>query len=469
MQEINFSNSSVLIIGDAMLDKYYHGGVSRISPEAPVPVVNVEKIVSTLGGASNVANNVASLNGSCKILGIAGNDDNGNFLKNMLENIGVKYEFLNIGTPTTSKLRIIGSKQQIVRLDFEEIKDIAGDYVAEFKQMIAGNIALYDVIVISDYGKGVCTPEICSYIISEANKLGKVTIVDPKGSDWTKYTGATIVTPNVKELSEAYGNKVANEDKDVIDVANKIRNHYKISNLVVTRSEKGMTVVSEGTHTTLVAEARDVFDVSGAGDTVVATMALSLGCGRELVDAATVANTAASIVVGKMGTAPITFAELSKKISDYTASKITKYADVEHIANRERANNKKIVFTNGCFDILHTGHVTYLKQAKNLGDILILGLNSDNSVKRLKGEGRPINSELDRAFILEALEVIDYVVIFDEDTPHELIKLIKPDVLVKGGDYKLEEVVGREFAKETVLLKFVDGYSTTSTIEKING
>ncbi len=467
MKEITFSNANVLIVGDVMLDKYYYGGVSRISPEAPVPVVNVNRETSTLGGASNVANNVASLYGKCKILGCAADDDNGKHVKSMLDNIGVSYEFLDIGVPTTSKLRVIGSKQQIVRLDFEQVKELKDSFADKFKQMVVDNICEHDVIVISDYGKGVCTADVCESVIQESNKLKKCTIVDPKGSDWSKYKDATIITPNVKELSEAYGKNVENTDEDVVRVAREIRKYYNFKYLIVTRSEKGMTIVSENSHITLSAEARDVFDVSGAGDTVVATMALSLASGYELEHSVTIANTAASIVVGKIGTAPITFAELSKKLNDYTSSKVTNFVDIEHVANREKANGKKVVFTNGCFDILHTGHTTYLKQAKNLGDILIVGVNSDSSVKRLKGADRPINNENDRANILEALEVIDYVVIFDEDTPHELIKLIKPNILAKGGDYKAEDVVGREFANETVIIDFVTGYSTTNTINKL--
>lgn len=467
MRKLDFSKASVLVVGDIMLDRYYSGGVSRISPEAPVPVINIESDSRNLGGAGNVVNNIASLKGNCSILGVCRNDEAGATICQMLDDLGVKHEFADNGVPTITKLRIIGGKQQIARLDFEEIKPMTTENMAILKERIARKMKSAQTVVISDYGKGVCNPEICGFIINLASKENKYVIVDPKGSDWSKYNGASIITPNVKELQEVCGYKIANVDNDIITAGTEIRKRYNLKYLVVTRSEKGITIISETGNINIPTQARAVFDVSGAGDTVVAVTALCLASSFGVEDAVTLANSAAGVVVGKLGTAPIFLNELKYAIHGSSGSKLISKSDIEFILSGENKAGKKIVFTNGCFDILHKGHVSYLKQAKKLGDILIIGLNSDGSVKRLKGTERPINNEKDRAFVLDALEAVDYVVIFDEDTPFELIKTIKPDYLVKGGDYKPENVVGKEFAGQVVIIDFVNGYSTTSTIDKM--
>lgn len=325
------------------------------------------------------------------------------------------------------------------------------------------------MIVISDYGKGMCSEELCPFIIEKANAQNKKVIIDPKGANWEKYNNAFLVTPNVKELSEVYGKEIANEDDDIIKYGSIVRKKYNLTYLVVTRSEKGITIIGENYVKTIPTQAMEVFDVSGAGDTVVACIAVFLDLGLDIDNAVYYANLAAGVVVGKLGTAPITLSELTYALNGIHSSKVVSRSSISDIIKRERSFNKKIVFTNGCFDILHKGHVTYLKKAKSLGDILILGLNSDDSVRRLKGPTRPVNSENDRAVVLEALECIDYIVIFDEDTPLNLIKNIMPDILVKGGDYKVEDVVGREYAGRVEIIDFVQGYSTTSTIEKLNG
>lgn len=469
MKLIDFSSAKILIIGDIMLDRYYFGNVSRISPEAPVPVVAVEKDIYTLGGAGNVANNISNLNAYCKILSTASEDISGRNLKNLLKNINCDYFFVDNNVPTTTKLRVIGEKQQIVRVDFEEVRQLSPKATDVYKENILKEIEQYNSIVISDYGKGVCTEEMCNFIITQSKKYNIPVIIDPKGSDWTKYYGATIVTPNVKELSEVAGISIKNNDYDIISVGREIREKYNIKYLVVTRSEKGITIISNNEYKHIPTTAMEVFDVSGAGDTVVATMASALGAGYNLEETVELANSAAGVVVGKVGTAPILIDELRFAMNCTIHSKIIPYDKINLVIEKERLKGKKIIFTNGCFDIIHRGHVDYLIKAKALGDTLILGLNSDSSVKRLKGETRPINNEYDRAFILSALEAIDYITIFTDDTPLELIKIIKPDVLVKGGDYKANEVVGREHAKSVEIIKFIDGYSTTNTINKMKG
>lgn len=468
LSELKLDKVKVLIVGDIMLDRYYYGSVSRISPEAPVPVINVKTENSTLGGACNVVNNVKGLSADCYLIGCAKEDESGILLGRMLNNIKAQYKFIDSGSSTISKLRVVGEKQQIVRLDFEDIKPLSEEVKNSITLEFSKKINEYDNIVISDYGKGVCSYDVCRYIIEETKKHNKYVIIDPKGNNWDKYKDAYIITPNVKELSEVYGSAVPNEDNAVIEAGRIIREKYNLTYLVVTRSERGITIIGKDGYTsTIPTVAKEVFDVSGAGDTVVASLAVFLGLGLDIEKTVSFANAAAGVVVGKFGTAPVTLSELSYSLLGIHGKKIISYKDITSVVEREKTFNKRIVFTNGCFDILHRGHISYLKKAKMLGDILIVGLNSDSSVKRLKGESRPVNKEQDRAVLLEALESIDYVVIFEEDTPLELIKMVKPDILVKGGDYKAEDVVGREYSKEVIIIDFVEGYSTTSTIEKI--
>ena len=467
MSGYDFSGASVLIIGDVMLDSYHFGSVSRISPEAPVPVVNVKKTTQTLGGAGNVANNISHMQAGAVIVGSCGKDNDAHSLKTMLDDINTKYSFVETDSPTTKKLRVIGDKQQIVRLDFEEITPMKDKLAERAKKIIIQEIDKCSAVVISDYGKGFCTFEICEEVIRVASNLNIPVIIDPKGSDWRKYAGATTITPNVKELAESVGRPVDNVDEEVVLAAREVIERTRVDYMVVTRSEQGISIIWKNEHMHIPTEAREVFDVSGAGDTVVASLALCLGKGYEIAEAVKVANKAAGIVVSKVGTAPVLLSELNGSFNGH--SKILEMQQLKTYMARARAMRRKVVFTNGCFDILHKGHVTYMRKAASLGDLLVLGLNSDDSVKRLKGEGRPLNNQMDRAEVLAALEFIDFIVIFDEDTPFELIKAIQPDVLVKGGDYNIEEVVGREFAKKTVLIDFVDGYSTTNTIENMKG
>lgn len=460
----------VLIIGDVMLDTYHIGDVKRISPEAPVPIVRVNRTYSVLGGAANVARNLLGLECFPYIISLLGNDHNGKTMLEMFANLNIKNDLFQTEHPTITKTRVIGNNQQVVRLDFEtEIETL--DKEIEYKILHAVEKALpeVDIVVISDYGKGICNDTICQYVISASTLQGKKVIIDPKGKNWQKYRSATIITPNLKELSEVSGIEVKNENEAILDVANNILKKYDLNSLLVTRSEKGMSYIASEASLDIPTEAKEVYDVSGAGDTVVATLAAALAANMPIADAIHLANKAAGIVVGKIGTSPILFKELQAELqTGKTDSKLIPMEQLADTLKQLRSQGRKIVFTNGCFDILHKGHVFYLEKAKNMGDILILGLNSDSSVKRLKGDSRPINNENARATVMSALESVDYVVIFTEDTPLNLIKIVAPDVLVKGGDYEIENIVGREYAKETVTIPFVDGYSTTKTIQSIN-
>lgn len=463
-RQLDFSGVRLLVVGDVMLDKYYFGSVNRISPEAPVPVVKVNTTKLTLGGAGNVVSNTSHLGAEVCVVGWCGKDNDADTLKALLKAVNSDFELQERDLPTVTKLRVIGDKQQIVRLDFEEIKPLDGDQLVHAHECILMELQKADAVILSDYGKGMCTPELTKFVIGHSVRAGKPVIVDPKGSDWSKYAGADIVTPNVKELAEVAGIEVENNDEDIELKAKAVLKQYGIKSLVVTRSEKGMSVITEGVVTHIPTEAREVFDVSGAGDTVVAALGVCLGKGFDMIKSVNIANIAAGIVVAKVGTAPVKIDEL-RNIKEEGSEVLT--WDKLDILEDLKTKGKKIVFTNGCFDILHRGHLTYLREARKLGDILVVGLNSDRSVRELKGTNRPVNNENDRAEMLRSLEFVDFVVIFDQDTPFELLSIIKPDVLVKGGDYKPEEIVGRELAGKTIVLNFVDGYSTTSVIEKM--
>lgn len=468
MNKLDFRKSRVLIIGDVMLDVYYTGSVKRISPEAPVPIVKIDNIKYKIGGASNVANNIISLNGNCHIIGLVGKDQNASILKSLLDNQNISSNLIEIEVPTITKVRIIGGHQQIVRADFEEDKVfLNNEIITKLKNLIRRNIEEVDIIVISDYDKGLLTSDLTKFIISEANNLKIPTIIDPKGKEWSKYSNATYITPNVKELNDVTDKEIQNEDQVIYNSALEILKKYNFTGIMVTRSEKGVSFIEDNNFISSNIKTKEVFDVSGAGDTVAATFALAISKNINIREAVKLANLAGNIVVSKFGTAPILIEELMDAYHFADESKILQLNDLLFKLRLLKNQNKKIIFTNGCFDILHAGHISYLKKAKELGDILVLGLNSDKSIKLLKGDSRPINSEIDRAKLLESLEIIDYIIIFSEETPYNILKEIKPDVLVKGGDYKEEEIIGREFSKKTVIVDFINGYSTTTIINKI--
>lgn len=465
----NLKDKCVLVVGDLIVDTYHTGDVSRISPEAPIPVVRVTKSFSVLGGAANVARNLKTLHCLPVVIGVRGKDANGDLMERLFSDSNIECHIVCSDFPTITKSRIVGNRQQIVRVDFETDKmKLPSEVYQQVFYEIEQVLPTVDVIVLSDYGKGFCNDTLCRYLIEKANECMKPIIVDPKGNDWYKYSKATFITPNVKELSDVVGEHIENTDENVISAGRKLQKQHKIDHLLVTRSEKGMTLIDNNEIYNLPTVAREVFDVSGAGDTVVATLAASLAGGLQLKQALTLANQAAGIVVGKSGTQPIHLEELTISNTYLGDNKLLTMEQLNDLLLMLREKRRKIVFTNGCFDVIHMGHVSYLQEARNLGDVLILGLNSDASVKRLKGEKRPVNNEVARAKVLSAMSCVNFIVVFDEDTPYNLIKTVRPDVLVKGGDYRVEDVVGREFAGEVKLINFIEGYSSSKIIGQMN-
>ena len=468
-------NLKIAVIGDVMVDRYVFGDVSRISPEAPVPVNRVSSVKEVLGGAGNVASNLANLDCHVYLGAVAGVDDHGRVLDHLLVADGIDTSGLIYDEcrSTITKMRILGDRQQMMRLDFETITPITTD---EEERLISWLEKLCQQglqgIVISDYGKGVCTPTLLKEVFGLAHTYNVQTIVDPKGADWSKYDGATCITPNVKELGESLGRVIPNDDAAVIDAAKEVLGKLNIQYIIGTRSAKGITVVAKDGRTWHnPATQQDVFDVSGAGDTVVAMMISCLASGLSMRLALHIANGAAGIVVSKVGTYPIHRQELIELWHSVrqitTPSPLYTKEEMKGLIDKWQSIDETVVFTNGCFDILHRGHITYLQEAAQLGRHLIIGLNSDASVRRLKGETRPIVSELDRAALLSALQCVDGVVLFEEDTPAELLAYLRPNILVKGGDYKKEDIVGREFVDEVEVLSFKEGYSTSDIVKKI--
>jgi len=462
---------NVLVIGDLMIDHYLWGDTNRISPEAPVQVIDIEKETTTLGGAGNVINNLKALGCGVTVISVIGDDQNAQDLISMLMQLDVKRFLIHDeNRKTTKKSRIIASAQQIVRYDHETKGKISSEIEAIISTKILEIIDQFDIVVVSDYGKGVITNSLMSKILFAALGDNIKVLVDPKGNDYSKYIGSYLLTPNKKEASIAIGMEI-NKD-NLKEALKKLQSITAVEIPMITLSEDGIAVLDKDDNLIIKpTTTREVFDVTGAGDTVISSLAYSLSKGNGIETSLEFANLAAGVVVGKLGSATATLQEIEEYKSSLHKSSIEShiknFIEIEEIVKTLKMQNKKIVFTNGCFDILHRGHVQYLDIAKSFGDILILGLNSNNSVQKLKGINRPINDQEDRAFILGALESVDYVVIFDEETPLNLIKVIQPDVLVKGGDYKDKEVVGSNIAKEVKLVQFVDGKSTTKTIEKI--
>ncbi len=471
MIDLQGKSPKLLVIGDLMIDHYLWGSCERISPEAPVQVVNVKSESTVLGGAGNVINNLNALGAQVDVISVIGGCEISEELKELLADIRVDTQYLITQKDriTSKKSRIIASQQQVVRYDRESTDEISSESQKEILTTFKSIIADYDAVLLSDYGKGVLTNELTKSLISIANESNKKVLVDPKGLDYSKYKGAYLLTPNKKEASEATQISIR-DDESLIQAITKLKTECDLDVSLITLSEQGVAIYDDKlrTHPTV---AREVFDVTGAGDTVLASLGFALACEYEIDDAVEFSNLAAGVVVGKIGSATATLNEIIEYESSLNKSTsdehIKTLSEIATLSEELKARGKKIIFTNGCFDILHAGHVRYLETAKSYGNILILGLNSDRSVTALKGEGRPINIQLDRAYILAALEAVDYVVVFDEDTPYDLIKAVKPHVLVKGGDYEGKDVVGQDIADELKLVQFVDGKSTTRTIEKI--
>lgn len=471
MLKLRDQHPRILVVGDLMIDHYLWGECERISPEAPVQVVAIEKETSVLGGAGNVIHNLQALGADVDVISVIGDDDNAKELKRLLNTIEVNDTNLLIekGRNTSKKSRIIASQQQVIRYDRESTEDISTAMQTQIISNFKAHIHHYDIVLLSDYGKGVLTHHLTQTLIALAKAENKMILVDPKGSNYSKYKGATLLTPNKKEAMEA--SQVEILDKaSLLKAITTLKERCALDISLITLSEDGIAIYDESlrTHPTV---AREVYDVTGAGDTVIASLGFALASGYHIDESVKFANLAAGVVVGKIGSATATLDEiieyessLNKSTSD---SHIKTLEEIGLLSAELKKRGKKVVFTNGCFDILHVGHVKYLEEAKSYGDILILGLNSDASVRRLKGESRPVNSEEDRAYILASLEAVDYVVKFYDDTPYELIKTVKPHILVKGGDYEGKEVVGQDIADELRLVAFVDGKSTTKIIERI--
>lgn len=461
----------ILVIGDLMIDNYLWGSCKRISPEAPVQVVNVENESTMLGGAGNVINNLNSLGAKVDVLSVIGENESSKELLDLLLNInvGTKYLIPQKNRITTKKTRIIASQQQVVRYDKESTDEINLESQNQLIEIFKKIIDNYDSILVSDYGKGVLTFNVSQALINIANKHGKKLLVDPKGFDYSKYKGAYLLTPNKKEAGEATS-EIIKDSKALLKVIKKLKKQCDLSISIITLSEEGIAIFDNNLriHPTV---AREVFDVTGAGDTVLAALGFALSCNQNIDEAVKFANLASGVVVGKIGSATTSLNEIisyESSLQNTTSEKnIKNWSEISSIVAELKKNEKKIVFTNGCFDILHIGHIKYLEAAKTYGDILILGLNSDKSIRSLKGENRPITSQDDRANIIAALNVVDYLVIFDEETPLSLIELVEPDILVKGGDYDGKKVIGQDFAGELIIIPFVNGKSTTKIIEKI--
>ncbi len=461
----NFNNITISVLGDVMLDRYLFGKSDRISPEAPVPVVNISKTEDRAGGAANVAVNLNQLGIQTNLIGLLGDDEEGKILESILFGAGVSFHLKKIrSTNTTIKTRIQSRGQQLIRFDKDSYSNESFFSEDEINKIIINSHAL----IVSDYEKGATIG--IEKILKFCRENNVLSLVDPKGSSFKKYKFADILTPNETEFEAAVGK--CRDESEMVERSTELISDLGLQAILITRSHKGMLLVTEdGGFNHLQAEARDVYDVTGAGDTVIAVLAASIAAGEKIIDASKLANTAAGIVVGKIGVESVSPSQLKNKINQKKQCGICSIEEIENISKIVRENGRKIVMTNGCFDILHAGHIKYLEEAKALGDILIIAINNDESVVRLKGKHRPINPLSDRMKVLDGLTSSDFIVPFEEDTPIELINKIKPDILVKGGDYSINEVVGaaevREYGGDVKILSYLDNYSSSKIIEKL--
>lgn len=468
------SRPRILIVGDLILDRYVSGEVRRISPEAPIPVLAARHTDERLGGAGNVAANLRAMETEVELIGLMGDDAPGKSLLELLDDIGVETRFCvrDGSRPTIEKTRLTSGVQQMLRVDWEEPRPIAVAYEQQLLGKLAECVPAASAVILSDYGKGLCTPAVLAEVIRLARDGGIPVLVDPKGSDYTRYRGATLVTPNRKEAEEALGRRIERLD-ELPDAARDLIAAAELQAAVITLGSEGIFHLSaDGTSARVPTVARAVFDVTGAGDTVIAHLALALAAGLDLAQAVRLANQAAGIVVGRRGAASVTRAELRAALGGpHQRGTVLQPSELDSVLAEWRAEGKRIVFTNGCFDILHAGHIDYLRTAKNKGDVLLVGVNDDASVRRLKGESRPINPLADRLLVLAALEMVDGVVPFSEDTPAAIVERVTPDVLVKGEDWAEKGVVGREHVErhggEVYLAPLVPGRSSTSVIDRV--
>lgn len=467
---------NILVVGDLMLDSYMWGGAERISPEAPVPVVAVTKESKSLGGAGNVVANLTSLGANVWVSSILGLDEAAKIIKSEFKRLGADVSgiFEDEARTTSLKTRVMAGSHQIVRFDKESKEEINAQNEEKIYSFAASNIGSFDAILLSDYKKGIITDALSQKLITLANDKNIPVLADPKGTDYSKYKNATLLTPNKKEAKEATKIDIK-DDESLIAAGLKLKRELNLKYSIITLSEDGIGIFDEGKTIKLPTLAQEVFDVTGAGDTVLSALGIALALGADIVEAAKFANKAAAVVVAKVGSATVTVQEIiSFENKDGAEDFEDKIVSREYLAKLVRSlkeKGKKVVFTNGCFDILHSGHVKYLSEARKLGDALVIGLNTDASVRALKGEGRPINNEKDRASVLSALGFVDFVTLFGEETPQELIDSLVPDILVKGADYKPQEIVGYDTVTKAggkvMTIELVEGRSTTKTIEKI--
>ena len=471
-----FSNCHLLVIGDLMIDEYVWGDVDRISPEAPVQVVSVKNEEYTLGGSGNVVKNLVTLGANVSVLGVTGTDPDAKLLRNILKELGVDPRgiFEESWRLTTKKTRIIAEHQQVLRIDRETKKEIAPQTFESLIKLANTIIPEVDIILISDYGKGVISHSLVARLISTAQNFDKMIIVDPKGLDFSKYSGVSLVTPNKKEASLASGIEIVDE-KSLKDAGNYLLQEVGFQNLLITCGKDGMMFFEPGREPiTVSTRAREVYDVSGAGDTVIAVLGIGLAAGLVFHEAIRFANTAAGIVVGKVGTAPVTRKELERALKHIPEDKDSKYKtliELSELCKKLQKDRKRIVLTNGCFDLLHVGHVKLLSASKKLGDVLIVAIDDDESVSRLKGAGRPVINSDERVRILSALDNVDYVLVFSTNELDEIIKTIRPDVLTKGSNYESEAVFGREIVEKygglVELIPITEEVSSTQIINNI--
>ncbi|WP_343859563.1 bifunctional D-glycero-beta-D-manno-heptose-7-phosphate kinase/D-glycero-beta-D-manno-heptose 1-phosphate adenylyltransferase HldE [Aliiglaciecola litoralis] len=469
MQLPDFSTCNILVVGDVMLDRYWTGPTGRISPEAPVPIVAISDIEDRPGGAANVAMNVAALGANVTLLGLTGQDESAQILNQSLSSIGVMCDFCQIGGfDTITKLRVMSRNQQLIRLDFE--KSFADVDKSELTERFQQHLDSVQLVILSDYAKGALSD--VQHLIQLCREKNIAVVVDPKGSDFSKYAGATLLTPNMGEFEAIVGS--CKDESTLVAKAQGLITELQLQAFLVTRSEKGMTLLQKDQgEVHLPAKAKEVYDVTGAGDTVISTLCVAMAAGCSLEDASALANAAASIVVGKLGTSTVSYNELSQAmgdIADYGRGVMTQQ-QLAIAVDAAKRRGEKIVMTNGCFDILHAGHVSYLHNAAQLGDKLIVAVNSDQSVRDLKGPGRPVNNVSRRMSVLAGLASVYWVVEFTEQTPERLISEILPDILVKGGDYAVADIAGGRQVManggEVKVLNFEDGVSTTSIINNL--
>ena len=471
-----FRDCHVLVVGDLMIDEYVWGEVDRISPEAPVQIVSVKNEEYTLGGAGNVVNNLAALGANVSVAGVIGTGRNGKLLMDMFENLGVDIGCIiqEPERPTTKKTRVIAANQHVLRIDRETERELSEQGFENLTGAIEVRIPFVDVVLISDYGKGIITSTLLSRLTSTSKQHGKVTIADPKGLDFVKYSGVTLLTPNKKEAGLAAGIEIMDE-ATLYEAGTGILETAGIEKLLITCGKEGM-VFFEKNHTPhkISAEAKQVYDVSGAGDTVISVLGLAVASGASFIDGANLANTAAGIVVGKVGTATVSVKELETALNPYSNEAVLKHkwlSELPSLVLDLKKKGSRIVLTNGCFDILHGGHIMLFSASKELGDVLIVAIDDDDSVRNLKGPGRPVLSARERVRVLSALDSIDYVLVFSTDELYKIIEMIRPDVLTKGSNYTSEAVIGRELVEKldgrVVLIPVTEDISSTRIIDNI--